>query len=83
MEINRITTIIITNGIIHLIEQLCTKAVLQKEGSLKFRALEILKAHAASVAIYYAREINQKTCGRLLVSVDYLAKKAGKQRKSK
>ena len=74
MEINKITTIIITNGIIHSIEKLCTKAVLQSEGSIKFRALEILSAHAASVAIYYTREINQKACGRLLVSADYLVK---------
>ena len=55
--------------------------MLQKEGNMKFRALEILSTHAASVAAYYTREINQKACGRLLVSADYLAKKAGKQRK--
>ena len=57
--------------------------MLQKEGNMKFRALEILSTHAASVAAYYTREINQKACGRLLVSADYLAKNAGKQRKNK
>ena len=48
---NKQNTIIITNGIIHLIKQLCTKAVLQKEGSIMFRALEILSAHAASLLL--------------------------------
>ena len=43
---------------IHLIKKLYTKAVLRKEGSIKFRALEILSAHAASVAVYYTIEIN-------------------------
>ena len=58
MEGNKITTVIITNGIIHLIKKLYAKAVLRKEGSIKFRALEILSAHAASVAVYYTIEIN-------------------------